>query len=484
MNTYATVVLAAGKGTRMRSTLPKMLHPLAGSPLLAHVLKAIEAIPSSSFFTSLVPSTSTYRPIVVLGHEAEQYKTAFGERCLYAFQKEQLGTGDAVLSARDIIDELAPVPQTILVCYGDTPLISSDVLARLLVEHNQRRATVTFLTAHTETSSDFGRVVRDPNGQVREIVEMKRATEEQKRIREVNSGVYCFDRKWLWPTLETLPLNPSGEYYLTDVVGIAGSQGCIIATVSGSLDETIGINDRVQLSFAEQLLRRRILERHMYAGVTVTDPATTYIDDEVVIGPDTIILPSTMITGNTCVGSHCSIGPGTTIEQSTIGNHCVVRNSALEETTLEDGVSIGPFSHCRPGAYLARNVRIGNFAEVKNSYVGAETDMHHFSYLGDTTAGEHVNIGAGVVTVNYDGERKHRTIIGNGAFIGSGTMIVAPVTVGEHGRTGAGAVVTKDVPPGALVVGVPARVLRLPHTPQTAGDEDAAAENGKAGTKE
>ena len=459
----------------MRSTMPKMLHLLAGSPLLAHVLKAIEAIPSSSSFASLVSSTFTYPPIVVLGHEAAQYEAAFGSRCLYAFQKEQLGTADAVLAARSTVDELAPVPQTVLVCYGDTPLISSDVLARLLVEHSERRATVTFLTALTETASDFGRVVRDANGHVREIVELKRATEEQKRIREVNSGVYCFDRAWLWPTLETLPRNPSGEYYLTDVVAIASSQGRTIATVSGSLDETIGVNDRVQLAFAEQLLRRRILERHMYAGVTITDPATTYIDDGVVIGPDTIILPSTMITGNTRIGSLCRIGPETTIEQSIIGDQCVVRNSVVEETTLEEGVSIGPFSHCRPGAYLARNVRIGNFAEVKNSYVGAETDMHHFSYLGDTTVGEHVNIGAGVVTVNYDGERKHRTIIGNGAFIGSGTMVVAPVTVGEHGRTGAGAVVTKDVPPGALVVGVPARVLRMP---QTAVNEDTATEKG------
>ncbi len=482
MNTYATVVLAAGKGTRMRSTVPKMLHPLAGSPLLAHVLKAVEAIPATPSFAPLAASTSTHRPIVVLGHEAEQYEAAFGDRCLYAFQQEQLGTGDAVLAARGSVDELDPLPQIVLVCYGDTPLVSSDVLARLLVEHYERQATVTFLTAFTETASDFGRVVRDKNGQVQAIVEVKRATEEQKRIREVNSGVYCFDRSWLWPTLETLPRNPSGEYYLTDVVAIASAQGRTIATVSGSLDETIGVNDRVQLAFAEQLLRRRILERHMYAGVTITDPATTYIDDTVQIDADTIILPCTMITGNTRIGSHCRIGPGTTIDQSTIGNLCVVRQSVLEETTLEDGVSIGPFSHCRPGAYLARNVRMGNFAEVKNSYIGAETDMHHFSYVGDTTMGEHVNVGAGVVTVNFDGERKHRTIVGDGAFIGSGTMVVAPVTIGDHGRSGAGAVVTKDIPAGALVVGVPARVLRMPET-ATEG-EQTTTEQGTQGKKE
>ena len=199
----------------------------------------------------------------------------------------------------------------------------------------------------------------------------------------------------------------------------------------------------------------------MYAGVTIIDPATTYIDADVSIGMDTVILPGTMITGKTSIGAACRIGPGTTIDRSTIGNRCVIRNSALEETTLEEGVSIGPFSHCRQGAYLARNVRMGNFAEVKNSYVGAETDMHHFSYLGDATLGEHVNIGAGAITCNYDGERKNPTVIGDGAFIGSDTMLVAPVTVGEHAQTGAGAVVNRDVPPRAVVVGVPARVLRM-----------------------
>jgi len=265
----------------------------------------------------------------------------------------------------------------------------------------------------------------------------------------------------LWPALQALPRNASGEYYLTDLVGIASAQGRKVATGSGSFDETIGINDRVQLAEAEQLLRRRVLERHMYAGVTIIDPATTYIDEDVEIGADTVILPGTMITGKTRIGSLCRIGPGTTIEQSALGNGCIVRNSVLEETTLEDGVSIGPFSHCRPGAYLARNVRMGNFGEVKNSYIGTETDMHHFSYVGDATVGERVNIGAGSITCNYDGVRKNHTTIGDGASIGSDTMLVAPVTVGEHATTGAGAVVTRDVPPWALVAGVPARILRM-----------------------
>ncbi len=296
---------------------------------------------------------------------------------------------------------------------------------------------------------------------------MKRATPEQKRIKEVNSGVYCFDRAWLWETLRALPRNPSGEYYLTDLVGIAGVQERVIITVHGTLDQTIGVNDRVQLAEAEQLLRRRILERHMYAGVTIVDPATTYIDDTVSLGMDTVILPGTMLTGKTTIGSDCRIGPNTTIDASIVGERCIVQRSVLEETTLEDDVRIGPFSHCRSGAYLAHNVRMGNFGEIKNSYVGAETDMHHFSYLGDATVGEHVNIAAGTITSNFDGKQKHRTDIGAGAFIGCDTILVAPVTVGEHAYTGAGAVVTHDVPPHALVVGIPAHVRRIMEASET-----------------
>jgi bifunctional UDP-N-acetylglucosamine pyrophosphorylase/glucosamine-1-phosphate N-acetyltransferase len=463
MNTYATMVLAAGKGTRMRSQLPKVLHPLAGLPLLTHVLKAVEAIPSTPSFASLKLPVSSHRPIVVLGHEADQIKAIFGERCQYATQHEQLGTGDAALAAQSAIDALNPLPETVLICYGDTPLVRSEILAQLLVEHLTQRATITFLTASTEQPNDFGRVVRDSHGRVCEIVERKHATEEQKRIREVNAGVYCFNRAWLWPTLQVLPRHASGEYYLTDLIGSASAQEHVIATVSGILDETMGINDRVQLANAEQLLRQRILERHMYAGVTIIDPATTYIDDEVQIGIDTVILPGTMITGGTTIGSSCRIGPATTIDQSVLGERCIVRNSALEGVTLEEDVSIGPFSHCRPGAHLARGVRMGNFVEVKNSYVGAETDIHHFSYLGDATVGDHVNIGAGTITSNYNGitKQKYRTTIGSGAFIGCDTILVPPVTIGDQAMTGAGAVVNKDVPPHALVVGIPARLLRM-----------------------
>ncbi len=462
----------------MRSKLPKVLHSLTGTPLLDHVLKAIEAIPSTPSFASLDDSVSSHRPIVVLGHEATQIESVFGDRCFYSLQHEQLGTGHAVLSAQSVVDALEPLPQTVLVCYGDTPLVRSEILAQVLAEHLAHRATVTFLTARTELPSDFGRVVRDSSGRVREIVEVKRATEAQKRINEVNSGVYCFDRAWLWPTLQALPRNPSGEYYLTDLVGIASMQDHVVMTVTGTLDDTVGINDRVQLAAAEQVLRRRVLERHMYAGVTIVDPATTYIDDDVQIGMDTVILPGTMITGKTSIGSSCQIGPSTTIYQSILGDHCVVRNSALEEATLEDSVSVGPFSHCRPGAHLARGVHMGNFAEVKNSYVGEETAMGHVSYLGDATVGDHVNIGAGTITSNYNGitRQKYRTTIGAGAFIGCDTVLVPPVTIGDGAMTGAGAVVNKDVSADALVVGVPARLLRMLHPSDASSAEPAKKE--------
>ncbi|EFH85592.1 bifunctional UDP-N-acetylglucosamine diphosphorylase/glucosamine-1-phosphate N-acetyltransferase GlmU [Ktedonobacter racemifer] len=460
MHTYATVVLAAGKGTRMRSRLHKVLHRLAGSPLLDHVLKAVEAIPSTSVFAPFHDTVSTHRPVVVLGHDAEEVEAAFGERCHYALQEEQLGTGHAVLAAKEAVDALSPLPDLVLVCYGDTPLVRAEILAQIVTEHITKQATITFLTACSEGPSDFGRIVRDVSGRVQSIVEVKRATPEQLRIDEINSGVYCFERSWLWPTLEALPRNPGGEYYLTDLVEIASQQGREIATVQGTLDDTVGINNRVQLAQAEQLLRRRILERHMYAGVTILDPATTYVDDEVEIGPDTVLLPNTMLMGRTVIGAECTIGPGSTIEHSMVGERCIIRQSVLEEATLEDEVRVGPFSHCRPGAHLARGVYLGNYAEVKNSYLGPLTQMHHFSYMGDATIGSGTNIAAGSITSNFDGKEKHRTIIGEGAFIGCDTTLVAPVTIGNRAYTGAGAVVTRDVPDDTLVAGVPARFLR------------------------
>jgi bifunctional UDP-N-acetylglucosamine pyrophosphorylase/glucosamine-1-phosphate N-acetyltransferase len=466
MNTYATVVLAAGNGTRMRSSLPKVLHPLAGRPLLEYVLTAIENIPATPIFATFRETVTTHRPVVVVGRKDEQIAANCGDRCLYAYQEKPLGTGHAVLAAEGLIESLTPLPETILVCYGDTPLVRSEMLAHVLVKHFQQQAMVTFLTAHTDLPSDYGRVVRDRQRRVLGIVEAKHASPEQLQIREVNSGVYCFNRDWLWSVLKDLPSHPTGEYYLTELIGIAGALGVPIATVEGSLDETLGVNDRSQLAVAEQIMRRRILERHMRAGVTITDLASTYIDDHVRIGSDTVILPGTIITGWSTIGSSCRIGPDTTIDQSRIADHCIVRNSVVEESRLDEGVQVGPFSHCRAGAHLGPGVQMGNFGEVKNSSIGAGSHMHHFSYLGDATVGERVNIAAGVITSNYDGKEKHRTIIGDGAFIGCDTTLVAPVAIGDHAYTGAGAVVDKDVPAHALVVGIPARLLRMLRHPE------------------
>jgi bifunctional UDP-N-acetylglucosamine pyrophosphorylase/glucosamine-1-phosphate N-acetyltransferase len=308
----------------------------------------------------------------------------------------------------------------------------------------------------------FGRIVRDANQHVINIVEEADATPAQLAIQELNCGVYCFDADWLWSHLDQLkPSGKKGEYYLTDLVAIAVAEHCAIETiVSRDADEMIGINTRVQLAQAERIMRQRINKALMLAGVTLIDPATTYIDANVEIGQDTIIEPNTYLRGKTKIGARCRIGPNTIVRDSQIGDECEIVSSDITQAIVEDHVQMGPFARLRPGAHLAHKVRIGNYAEIKNSYIGEESHIGHFSYIGDTQMGKRVNIGAGTITCNYDGKRKHRTVIGDDVFIGSDTMLVAPVTIGDRARTGAGSVVTKDVPPDSLAVGQPARVIR------------------------
>jgi bifunctional UDP-N-acetylglucosamine pyrophosphorylase/glucosamine-1-phosphate N-acetyltransferase len=296
---------------------------------------------------------------------------------------------------------------------------------------------------------------------VQAIVEEAEATAEQLAIQELNSGVYCFQAAWLWEALRRIPLSPKGEYYLTDLVGIAVSDGLSVQAISASdPNELIGINTRLHLAEAESILRQRINRDWMLAGVTLADPATSYIEAGVTIGQDTVIWPNTHLRGKTVIGANCTIGPNTIIADSQVGEQCKIIASVLEKAILEDHVEVGPFAHLRKGAHLARGVHMGNFGEVKNSYLGPDTKMGHFSYIGDATIGEDVNIGAGTITCNFDGERKNPTIIGSNVFIGSDTMLVAPVKLGDRARTGAGSVVTKDVQPDTLVVGVPARAIR------------------------
>jgi bifunctional UDP-N-acetylglucosamine pyrophosphorylase/glucosamine-1-phosphate N-acetyltransferase len=434
------VILAAGQGTRMKSQLPKVLHPLAGRPMVKYVLDVA---------TQLEPTSLA----LVVGYGAQQLRQALGDEILYVEQSEQLGTGHAVLQAREL---LAGRAETILVLYGDTPLITRQTLEAMLVHHTENKAAITLLTFRLEDPTGYGRILRDEAGRVTGIVEQKEATPEQREITEVNSGILCFRDVWLWSYLERLQPK-HGEYYLTDLVELAVAEGEPVATKAADATEVMGLDDRVKLARAEALMRQRINEGWMLAGVTLLDPASIFIEVLVEIGQDTVIYPNTHLRGATAIGPNCRIGPNTIICDSTIGNRCVIEASVVEEATVEDDVDVGPFAHLRKGAHLAKGVHVGNFGEIKNSYLGPGTKMGHFSYLGDATLGANVNVGAGTITCNYDGERKHPTVIEDDVFIGSDTMLVAPVKVGKGAKTGAGAVVTRDVPPGEVVYGVPAR---------------------------
>jgi len=446
----SVVILAAGEGTRMESDLPKVLHRLAGRPLIRHALETARELAD-------VP------PVLIVGHGADAVREVVDGDVTYVTQAEQLGTGHAVLQARGPMTS-REAPQRgaglVLVSYADMPLLTVETLRQLVDRQRQNSGPITMLTLVRSNPRGFGRVVRGADGGVVEIVEEAMATPEQLAIRELNAGVYCFDGAWLWEHVDQIPLSlPKEEYYLTDLVGVAVDEGLSVeAVVADDADEALGINTRVDLAAAERVLRRRINERWMTSGVTIVDPATTYIDGSVVVGRDTTIQPNTHLRGETRIGERCTVGPNTIIEDSSIGDECVVLASVLEQAVMEDGSDIGPFGHLRKGARLCEGAHVGNFGELKKSTLGPGAKMGHFSYLGDAEVGAEANIGAGTITCNYDGERKQRTVIEEGAFIGSDTMLVAPVRVGKGAQTGAGSVVTHDIPAGALAYGIPARV--------------------------
>jgi len=443
----SVVILAAGLGTRMKSALPKMLHPVAGRPMVLYGVEAARALEAEAV-------------VLVVGHGADQVRSVVGDGVRYAIQPEPLGTGHAVMQAEPL---LRGRDGTVLVYYGDMPLLRAETLRQLAATHEETQATLTLLTLVADDPMGFGRILRDPTGRVIGIVEESVATPEQKRIRELNCGVYAFRADWLWENVRRLQKSPKGEYFLTDLVEMAVAQGRRVeAVATEDADQMLGINDRTHLARAEAVARKRIAERLMLSGVTLQDPASIYVDADVQVGPDTVIYANTHIQGKTRIGARCRIGPNTIVRDSAIGDDCKVEASVVEEAVLEDRVDIGPFAHLRKGAHLARGVHMGNFGEVKNSYLGPGTKMGHFSYLGDAEVGADVNIGAGTITCNFDGERKHKTIIEDGAFIGSDTMLVAPVRIGKGAKTGAGSVVTHDVPPGAVAYGVPARVRKAP----------------------
>jgi bifunctional UDP-N-acetylglucosamine pyrophosphorylase/glucosamine-1-phosphate N-acetyltransferase len=428
----------------MRSRIPKVLHPLAGRPMIEHVLASLAA-------------AGIEHPVVVIGFGADQVEAALEGRAPTVRQEPQLGTADAV---RRGLERVPAAARHVLVTMGDVPLLPADLFQALLREQAEGDATIALLSAEMDDATGYGRVVRGADGSARAIVEERDADEAIRAVREVNVGSYCFDAAWLRANVGTVPASASGEYYLTDLVDAAAAGGRRVAVVPAPRAElATGINDRAALAAAERLLRERINAEHMRNGVTIVDPSSTLIDAAVEIGQDARIEPFTILVGSTVIAQDAVIGPRSEIRDSRIGPRTRVWASVIEESSVAEDVQIGPFSHVRPGCQIGPRCRIGNYAELKNTSLGAGTQQHHFSYLGDADVGEGVNIGAGAVTANYDGERKQRTVIGDGAFIGVDTMLRAPVTIGAGARTGAGAVVTRDVAPGMTVVGMPARPI-------------------------
>jgi bifunctional UDP-N-acetylglucosamine pyrophosphorylase/glucosamine-1-phosphate N-acetyltransferase len=433
------VVLAAGEGKRFRSTLPKPLHPLAGKPLLWHVLAAAAPLKAD-------------RTVVVVGSGADQVTAAVEGFELgpvaFALQADQRGTGDALAAALPLLDDGGDV----LVLFGDTPLVSAALLERLLDTHRSTRADATMLTCVMGDPTGLGRVLRNPGGAVTGVVEERDATPDQRRIREVSAGIFVFRRPVLDGLAELRPDNAQGEYYLPDLVPQVLAGGGRVVTAEGPEEEVRGVNDRVELATAGALLRRRLLERLMLAGVTVVDPATTYVDADVEVGQDTVLAPLTFLEAGTRVGARCQIGPNVRLHACSVGDDATVAQAVAVRASIGPRAAVGPFVSLRPGSDLAEGSKAGTFVEVKNSTVGPGSKVPHLSYVGDADIGAGVNVGAGTVFVNYDGVDKHRTVVGDGAFIGSDTMLVAPVTVGQGAQTAAGSTITRDVPPDALAI--------------------------------
>jgi bifunctional UDP-N-acetylglucosamine pyrophosphorylase / glucosamine-1-phosphate N-acetyltransferase len=442
----AAVLLAAGKGTRMKSRHAKALFPLCGLPLAAYPVRAARA-------------AGIARVVLVVGHQADAVRAAVGADVAYARQQPQLGTGHALMAAEEALRDFTG---TVFVHCVDVPLLPADVITELLTVHRLSGAAATVLTAESADPGQYGRVVRGPAGNVERIVEARDASPAELDLREINAGTYCFEAPLIFAALKELRAdNDQQEYYLTDVLEVLIAHGGTVGALAAPDAALVaGINDRVQLAEAEARLRQEIRVRHMRAGVTLLDPPSIFIDEDVEIGQDTTIHPFTLIGAGTRIGADCVIGPSSQLYAAQIEDGVEVCSSRVERSTLRRGAKVGPFSRLRANCEVGPGAEVGNYSEMKNTRVGARSKVHHLGYLGDTTLGEGVNIGAGTITCNYDGAKKHPTTIGDRAFIGSGTLIVAPIAIGEHALTGAGSVVTHDVPDETVVYGVPAKAAR------------------------
>ena len=436
----SAIILAAGAGTRMKSKLPKVAHRIMGEPLVCYVMDAVaEAVELDKL-------------VAVVGHGREAVIPLVQDACEVVVQEQQRGTADAVNSCRDAF---AGVTGSVVVLSGDCPLITPETIHRLVERREQTGAAVVVLSMVPEDPFGYGRIVRTTAGEFERIIEQKDCSPAQAQIAECNAGFYCFDAEYLFRALEQVSTdNAQGEYYLTDVIEIARHDGRVVeAMVSEDADECLGVNTRVQLAQATKILQRRINERHMLAGVTMTDPDQVWIGPKVRIAQDVELLPQTFLLGTTELGEDTVVGPNSRLTDTKVGARCVVDETVAIEAVLEDDCTCGPRAYLRPAAHLLRGAKAGTHVEIKKSTIGVGSKVPHLSYIGDATLGEGVNIGAGTITCNYDGFKKWKTTVGDRSFVGSSTMLVAPVNVGDDVTIGAGSVITNDVSDGALALG-------------------------------